>query len=315
MSLSLEIKKFINSEHTGSYATLSLPVVPLEAKGKKPTNEGEEPPAEQAPEFVQAKMHYVEAGDGEPMILVHTIGQSLYTWRNVFDRLSQHYRVIAVDLFGHGYSDRPEAFGYTIRDHAETLGFFMDALGIESAHFVAFSMGCAYGMQFAMDNPTRVGRMVMIGPGGLSQQMPTPVKLMDSTIFGFAASMLYGMGTVRRLLEDCFFDLTHITDEVVQEYYRPASDNLARRMIRYSLHFFDDTELLSHLREINVPLLMLQGSEDKWRSAAQAELYHAAMPQVAFSVVRNAGHLLHEEKPQNLVSAVLEFIPVVMMEA
>ena len=76
----------------------------------------------------------MESGKGEPLILVHSAGQSLYTFRRLFYKLAMYYRVIAVDLVGHGYSDRPDFFDYTIGDHAESLARFMDSMGIESAH-------------------------------------------------------------------------------------------------------------------------------------------------------------------------------------
>ncbi len=321
MNLSLEVKKFINSEHVGEYVEIVLPApeVPERAKRKKPQVEEVEPTAE-ATEPVTSealagetvKMHYVEAGSGEPLILVHTIGQSLYTWRAVFNRLSEYYRVIAVDLLGHGYSDRPEVFGYTIEDHAESLKLFMDAKGIKSAHFIGFSMGGAYVTQLAATAPERIGRLILVAPGSISPEMPLAVRMIDSTVLGPVASMLYGMRTVETILSQCFFDLTCLTSEVTTEYYRTISDGPARRAIRHSLHYFDDAAINARLREVEPDILILQGGEDKWRTHAQAEFYHAAFKNACFAVVRNAGHLLHEEKPDKLISATLEFIPVAM---
>ncbi|MCE5235663.1 MAG: alpha/beta hydrolase [Clostridiaceae bacterium] len=323
MSLSLEVKKFINSEHVGDYVEFNLPApeLPERHARKKPlkeqpeeTPEGEtvQPEKEEAPEGESVRMHYVEAGTGEPLILVHTIGQSVYTWRAAFNRLSEYYRVIAVDLLGHGYSDRPETFGYTIEEHAEAIKLFMDAKGIKSAHFMGFSMGCAYVSQLAITNPERMGRIILLAPGGISPEMPLAIRMIDSTVLGPIASMLYGVRTVEGILSQCFFDLTSLTSEVASEYYRTVSDAAARRAVRYSLHYFDDTALNARLREVEQDILILQGGEDKWRSLAQAEFFHAAYKNACFAVVRNAGHLLHEEKPDKLVAAALEFIPVAM---
>jgi pimeloyl-ACP methyl ester carboxylesterase len=321
VNLSLEVKKFINSEHVGEYVEIVLPApeVPERAKRKKP-QKAEDGPAAEATEPIASevlagetvKMHYMEAGSGEPLILVHTIGQSLYTWRAVFNRLSEYYRVIAVDLLGHGYSDRPEMFGYTIEDHAESLRLFMDAKGIKSAHFIGFSMGGAYVTQLAATAPERLGRFILVAPGSISPEMPLAVRMIDSTVLGPVASMLYGVRTVETILSQCFFDLTCLTSEVTAEYYRTVSDGPARRAIRHSLHYFDDAALNARLREVEPDVLILQGGEDKWRTHAQAEFYHAAFKNACFAVVRNAGHLLHEEKPDKLISATLEFIPVAM---
>ncbi|HWS28846.1 MAG TPA: alpha/beta hydrolase [Clostridia bacterium] len=343
MSLSLEVKKFINSEHIGEYVEIVLPAPEYPERGsrKKPVKEkkAEAPDAAETTEGIDAeaaedvlkaaaeetvpvteepaagekvRMHYVEAGVGEPLILVHTIAQSVYTWRSAFNRLSEYYRVIAVDLLGHGYSDRPDTFGYTIEEHAESLRLFMDAIGVKSAHFMGFSMSCAYVAQLAVTAPERMGRIIFLAPGGISPEMPLPVRMIDSTVLGPIAAMLYGVHTVESVLSQCFFDLTCLTSEVATEYYRTISDPAGRRAVRHSLHYFDDTVINTRLREVEQDILILQGGEDKWRSQTQAEFYHAAFKNACFAVVRNAGHLLHEEKPDKLLAATLEFIPVAM---
>ncbi len=260
----------------------------------------------------RVKIHYLEAGDGEPLILVHTVGQSLYTWRNVFERLSEYYRVIAIDLAGHGYSERPLTFGYTIEEQADFLRRFMDAKGIESAHFMAYSMSCAYVAKLAMDCPERIGKLIFLTPGGLTYDMPASVRMIDSAVFGFIACRLYNMSAVRKMLCECFFDLTNVNDDVVQEYYAPASDPEGRRAVKMSLQGYEDEDVCANLRLIKADSLILLGSEDKWHKPKFVEIYHTAIKSSGFSIVRNAGHLLHEEKADRVISAVLEFIPVAM---
>ncbi len=350
VGFALEVKKFINSESTGAYAEILLPAPELAHRAKRVKTSkvpqvpvaaeaaadaavaGEadagampdEPSAatqpfaatqlESEPEFEReaVKLHYLEAGEGEPLILVHTIGQSLYTWRGLFDRLANYYRVIALDLPGHGYSSRPDTFGYTIDEQAYALSAFMDALHIQSAHFAAFSMGCAYVMRLAHREPARVGRVALLSPGGLTPEMPLAVRMIDSPVFGLVASALYNMRTVEKLLRDAVFDLTNITPEVVTSYYKTVCSSATRRAVRLSLQYYDDEPVLSSLREIAVPVLILQGGEDRWHPAEHgAELYHASLRNAASAVVRNAGHLMHEEKPERVVAALLEFIPVV----
>ncbi len=332
MSLSLELKKFINSDCVGKYADIVLPAVPQPVNSKekrkaKPKAEDvsaepqaepkdapqEEPQQPQGGERV--RIHYMEEGNGEPMILVHSIGQSLYTWRNLFNRLSLHYRVIAIDLPGHGYSGRPENFDYTIEEQAVAIDLFMDAIGIESAHFMAFSMGSNYVLRLAMTHPYRMGRIILLAPGGMSHEMPLMIKLLDSSLFGAVAAMLYGVRTVENVLTECYFDLAQtLNEDVVTEYYKTISDQQSRRAVRASLHNFDDADVMSKLRMLEMPILMIQGSEDKWRTSEHIELYHAAISSAGYTQVRNAGHLVHEEKPDKIIAATLEFIPVLCPE-
>lgn len=346
MSLALKVKKFINSEHSGEYVDIILPgeiginsALSIKQKPKKASaapqeaddaanldpedpmdeTDGEQGEAQDiesgyAPE--RCRIHYMEAGMGEPMLLIHTVGQSLYTWRGVFNLLSVRYRVIAIDLPGFGYSDRPESFGFGVEDYAEVIGRFMDALGIESAHIMGFSMGAAYAARFALQHPERVGRLVLLSPGGLTQEMPLSIRMIDSPLFGFVAGMLYNMSTVEKLLNDAVFDLTNITPDVVEEYYKPIADSVSRRCVRHALQCFDDEPLIARLRDIEVPVLILTGGEDKWHPAnsQQMELMHSAIKDCGYTLIRNAGHLMHEEKPERVSAAVFEFIPAPIPE-
>ena len=294
MALALQMKKFINSEHTGDYVSILLPGFPDKSGVSTPE---------------ETRVHYLEAGVGEPLLLLHTVGQSLYTWRNVFNALSEHYRVIAIDLLGHGYSGRPEQFDYTIAEQTEALRMFMDAKGIESAHIAGFSMGAIYALDFVIKYPDRVGKGVLVSPGGITQEMPLAVRMLQSPLFGGLACRLYNRRTVERLLSECFFDLTNINEEMLDLYYSTVADPYSRKAIQLSVTNFDEQEVEKALRSVEAAVLILWGGEDKWHNPDSSELYHAIMPNAQFAVVRNAGHLLHEEKAQRFVDAILEYIP------
>lgn len=294
MALSLQMKKFINSEHVGDYITIQLPGFPDKS-------------GEAVPE--DARVHYMEAGMGEPLLLLHSLGQSMYTWREVFAALSEHYRVIAVDLMGHGYSARPIQFDYTIAEQSDVLRLFMDAKGIESAHIAAFSVAALYTLDFAAKNPERVGKLVLCTPGGITREMPLAIRMLDNALLGGLACRLFNRRTVERCLSECFFDLTNINDEVVDNYYGTIADTYSRKALQLSVANLDEMEVERMLRIVENEVLILWGTEDKWHTTDTSELYHAALSNAQFSVLRNAGHLLHEEKASRFVESILEYIP------
>ena len=201
MALSLEVKKFINSEHVGKFVEIHLP---LEGEPVRPPKKNKKAPAEPQPEDVEKtqpeplppqeeedpafetlRIHYMDEGDGEPLVLVHTIGQSIYTWRCLYASLTQHYRVIAVDMPGFGYSSRPDVYSYTIEEQSKALELFLDAIGIESAHFMGFSMGCAYVMDLCLRQPERAGRVILLmDRSKLGRTLPfTFAELEDIDVF------------------------------------------------------------------------------------------------------------------------------------
>lgn len=102
-----------------------------------------------------SRMHYVEAGEGAPIVLLHGNPTSGYLWRNVIPHLSGHGRCIAPDLIGFGKSDKP-GLDYRIFDHQDYLDGFIEALGLRDIRFVLHDWGGFLGFHFAAREPQRV---------------------------------------------------------------------------------------------------------------------------------------------------------------
>lgn len=259
--------------------------------------------------YETARMHYMESGKGEPIILIHSAGQSLYTFRRIFYKLAMNYRVIALDLVGHGYSDRPYIFDYTVSDHVESIVRFMDALGIETANLLGFSMGAGFALEVARLHPDRVSKLILLCPGGITNHMPLSVRMMESSLFGAIASRVFSIRSVDKMLNECVFDHTVIEQHDIDQYYRPASDPGGRYAIRRTINSFDEEKIVETLREIETPSLLLWGDDDKWRPISGSEVYSYALRNCEYTVVRNTGHLLHEERPDRVCELIRKFIP------
>lgn len=259
--------------------------------------------------YETVKIHYLQQGKGEDILLIHSVGQSLYTFRELISRLSSKFRVTAIDLVGFGYSEKPYYFGYSLNEMADFIARFMDAMEMETAHLFGFSMGAGYVINFAKRYPQRVGRIVLLSPGGITPDMPASIKSLESRIFGGIASRLISYKSVKKMLSECYFDLTNHTDDLVNEYYKPISNPDSKRIIRTCVTCYDDEEVIHSLRDVNAPTLLLWGNEDKWHTPDMANLFRAVMPNVNYTLVRNAGHLAHEEKADRIAQLIKNFIP------
>ncbi|HNS40900.1 MAG TPA: alpha/beta hydrolase, partial [Promineifilum sp.] len=109
-------------------------------------------------------MYYEAAGQGEPLLLLHGLGSQSEDWAFQFPAFSQHYRVIAPDIRGHGRSDKPRG-PYSVSMMADDVLGMLDALAIESTHIVGLSMGGMIAFQMAVDHPERVRSMVIVNSG------------------------------------------------------------------------------------------------------------------------------------------------------
>ncbi len=259
MGESLRSQLFINSEQVGDFIEVTLPA----------TGEDEESEV--------ARIHYLEAGVGEPLLLIHSVGQSLYTWRNVFAELSDNYRVIALDLPGHGYSSRPDSFTYTADDMAAVLNLFLDALNVKSAHMIGFSLGAMYMLRFLSLYPRRVANCVAISPGGITEQMPKLIQQLQTPLVATFARNLYTASNVRALLKECVSDETLIDDHVVKQYYEPIADGLAREAIMYALRNFDMDAIAEGLMPVEHEVLVLWGKNDRWHPPAGSVYFQSLL--------------------------------------
>ena len=259
--------------------------------------------------YETANIHYIQQGVGEDIILIHSIGQSLYTFRELITWLSGSFRVTALDLVGFGYSDKPYYFDYTMDEMADFIDRFMSELGINTANFFGFSMGAGYVINFAKRYPERVERLVLMCPGGITPDMPLSVRMLQSGLFGGIASKLYNLKSVEKMLNECFFDLTNLTDDLLVEYYRPASTPDCRRVVRACIANYDDEGILNSLRDVGAETLLLWGNEDKWHPTEMSDIFRNVLPNVTYNLVRNAGHLAHEEKAEKVAHLIKTFIP------
>ncbi|MBW8382337.1 MAG: alpha/beta fold hydrolase, partial [Youngiibacter sp.] len=115
--------------------------------------------------------NYHDLGEGYPLILVHGSGPGVSAWANwrlIIPKLSQTRRVLAPDMVGFGYTDRPEGVEYNMETWTKQAIDFMDALGIEKADFVGNSFGGALAIALAVEYPERVRKVVLMGAMGVN---------------------------------------------------------------------------------------------------------------------------------------------------
>ena len=124
--------------------------------------------------------HYIEKGDGQPLILLHGNGENCDYFSHQIDAFSKRFRVIALDTRGHGQTPRGEK-SFTIRQFADDLLDFMNLKGIEKSYILGFSDGANIAMIFAMKYPERVDRLILNGgnldASGVKRSTQIPIEI------------------------------------------------------------------------------------------------------------------------------------------
>ena len=130
--------------------------------------------------MLEIKHHYIELGEGFPLILLHGNGEDVSYFAHQMEPFAKHFRVIAIDTRGHGQTPRGNA-PFTIRQFAEDLLGFMDQQRIEKAHILGFSDGGNIAMVFAMARPERVEKLILDGANldaaGVKRSIQIPIEI------------------------------------------------------------------------------------------------------------------------------------------
>lgn len=256
------------------------------------------------------KLHYYEVGEGEdlPLLLIHGIGQSLYTWHKVIDELSKERRVIALDLPGLGYSSHPLDAKYDIDSIAELIVRFMDMTSIKVCNAIGFSTGAIYLLRAAELHPKRFGRLVIETPGGLTPEMPFFIRALRSPISSWLYKILISPRSIESILNECFFDQTQINQEMVQQTFLPLKTSEDRTALVAHMQQFEEEDTMQNLRNIEHECLLLWGVDDRWHDVEMGDRFHIMLKHSRLINIRNCGHVIHEEKIDRFMESVEEFL-------
>jgi pimeloyl-ACP methyl ester carboxylesterase len=255
-------------------------------------------------------VHVETAGSGPPLVLLHGFGASTYSWRRVMPRLAESFRVIAVDLSGFGYTQRPaDRSRYTREAQGELVLAVMEALGVESAHLMGHSYGGGISLWIAWKHPERVRSLVLVdssAPTYSYDRRSRAASFRPLTAL-FLRTWVLRPSIVRKALLRSFYDDSLVTPELVQAYWdRLRVQGVIDAYYGLTVPVRGPVETVV-LEEIRVPTFIVWGAEDPLISVESgrraAERMHAE-----FVVLEKTGHVPMEERPEELLQHVLPFL-------
>ena len=161
------------------------------------------------------KTNYLEAGKGDPVVLIHGSGPgvtSYANWRLVLPALAENFRVLAPDMVGFGFSERPANIEYGVQTWADQVVGLMDTLELPTAHLVGNSFGGAIALRIATQHPDRVGKLVLMGSMGV----PFPITEGLERVWGYEPSF----ENMRKVLDVFAYSRDLVNDELAEVRYR-----------------------------------------------------------------------------------------------
>ena len=161
------------------------------------------------------KTNYLEAGKGDAVVLIHGSGPGVTAyanWRPVLPALAENFRVLAPDMVGFGFSERPANIEYGLQTWADQVVGLMDTLELPTAHMVGNSFGGAIALRIATQYPDRVGKLVLMGSMGV----PFPITEGLERVWGYEPSF----ENMRKVLDVFAYSRDLVNDELAEVRYR-----------------------------------------------------------------------------------------------
>jgi pimeloyl-ACP methyl ester carboxylesterase len=234
------------------------------------------------------RIHYLEAGLGDPVILLHGTGGEGARWMPTIKALAANFRVISLDQIGFGQSDKPLT-SYHSGVFAGFLARFMKAIGVPRATIIGQSMGAGVALHLAIHNPHMVERLVLVNGGNYrtaSDPLPAPPNWHDRQIANSGT-----LEESREYLQKLYYDHAFVTDELVEQ-------NLILRLkSAYTIESMQTANARGlgavteeEVRGINVPTLLVWGTNDRLSPVANADKLNAAIRNSRKVLIDRAGH-------------------------
>ena len=255
-------------------------------------------------------------GGGLPLVMLHGGGPGASAWSNFggcLERFAADFRVLLVDQPGFGGSDKRPVEGHFFRYAADRLAALLDELGIDRVHLLGNSLGGGTATRFALDHGDRVGRLILMGPGGLQQNLFSP----DPTE---GLKRLYEFGgdptreRMRAFVSTMVHDQSLVTDELVEERYAAATAPGAREAMASMGASFMDPEtfeqgmLWREAYKIRHHTLLTWGREDRVNPVDGAFLALKLIPRASLHVFPRCGHWAQVEAAEAFHAVARDFL-------
>ncbi len=258
------------------------------------------------------RLHYVAAGEGEPVVLLHGWPTSSFLWRNVMPLIAEGNRVIALDLPGFGLSDKPLDASYSFRYYDAVLEGALAALDVEKTSLAVHDLGGPIGLYWACRHPERVRRLAVLNTlvypdfswavvlflaacrlPGLRAALTSP--------WGLAMAMRIGVADRRRLSEEAIVGVqAPFATSGARRALLRAGGNLSPKGFR---------EIADKLPRLDVPVRIVYGERDRILPdvARTMRRVQQDLPQARLTALADCGHFLQEERPGEVGRLLAEF--------
>lgn len=282
------------------------------------TNATPSQPLTRTVEVAGRTIHLAEFGQGPVVLMLHgggpgASGVSNYA-RNADALAAAGFRVLVPDMPGYGKSTKGVDVDDPFGDLANAMHGLLDALGIERAHLIGNSLGGACALRMALDRPDRVGRLVLMGPGGVGISSAPPTDGLKR-LLGYYAGEGPTLDKLRTFIcQDLVYDASRITEDVLRERFASSiqPDVIANPPLRAprDIEAFRRLDFLldPRLPTLANPTLVLWGTEDRVNPPSGGPALQSKLPACDLFLFSRTGHWVQWERAPEFNATVAAFL-------
>jgi pimeloyl-ACP methyl ester carboxylesterase len=267
-----------------------------------------------------AKAHYRDQGNaqGLPLVVLHGSNASLHTWEPWVKLLGDEFRIISVDLPGHGLTIARADDDFTAASMAAFVDEFTTAIGVARFAIAGNSMGGHVATRVAIQYPARVTHLIPIGSGGVIPPDMQPPRafffIMTTPILRDFARLIPSRSIAEATLRESFANQALVTPEMIERYSElnrgPGIRAATRKRFTIGLDYWqaEDSFSRANMPKIAVPTLILWGRQDKLIPVSAAEIFKSLIPGSQAIVYDDGGHVLQEDLAERTAADVRAFL-------
>lgn len=267
------------------------------------------------------KIHYRDQGNknGPAILLIHGSNSMLQTWEPLVALLGDKYRLISLDLYGHGLTGPNPTGAYDAETNIAEAVRVMDAVGVDRAYWVGNSMGGWLAWRAGLSVPDRVAGLVLIDASGaqVSQKVRPYLgaRLARSAIGRILLPEITPRFLVKKSLEENFARPERLTENLVDRYWELLRFPGNRQAAVDRAETPREPGKWSEIGNLKMPVLLLWGERDRVIPVSHARAFAAAIPNSKLITYSDAGHLPMEETPEQVARDIDAWIDTVMTTA
>ncbi len=263
-----------------------------------------------------AVAHYRDQGNknGKILVLVHGSNASLHTWEPWVEELGDTFRLITVDMPGHGLTGAIPSDDYSRASMAHFLDAVMRELGLTGFALGGNSMGGGIAAHYTIAYPEKVSHLILVSSGGFpaspDREVPLAFRMASTPIVKDLMPYMGSRAMVEDGLKNVIVDDTLVTEEMIDRYsdLNRYKGNREAMVQRFGLYGMKDDVLPARLGEIDVPTLILWGEKDYLIPVENAHKFNEAITGSTLVIYENAGHIAMEEVPEKSAADVRAFL-------